>query len=236
MKKLIFDSELMFSPNQDNNLAMISAFEPDEKCWWIGLPDNIREETKQQLIYGSLLPEAVNSDPRSKQWKFRLIPFSGGDISNIAPVFQESSAIGFNSLTEGSDDEMMCKRGLKIRTAYDILQEIRLALGMIPIYNEALKHHLKAGYSLDSVSRANFGLGKCELTYPDCSVRQNWIKGAQASVIRYALRDVYLTLRLFESRENLIDPRTGRRFKLRSIEEAIKCSAEFAWFSRRFWQ
>lgn len=62
------------------------------------------------------------------------------------------------------------------------------------------------------------------------------IQGAQASVIRYALRDVYLTLRLFESRENLIDPRTGRRFKLRSIEEAIKCSAEFAWFSQKSWR
>lgn len=236
MKELIFDSELMFSPNPNNKLAMISAFEQDENCWWIGCPDDIREETKQQLMYGSIFTEAFNNDSRLKQWKFQLIRFSGGDISNIAPVFRKSYPIGFNSLAEGCDDEMMCKRGLKVETAYDVLQEIRLALGMIPIYNEALKHHLKAGYSLDSVSRANFGLGKCELTYPDCSVRQNWIKGAQTSVIRYALRDVYLTLRLFESRENLIDPRTERRFKLRSIEEAIKCSAEFAWFSQRSWR
>lgn len=215
---LIFDTELRGN--------LVSCCDRDFHHFFIFCADPLPPEAKIRSLFG----EAFNNDDRIGNLKLKIFDNLGSRFpQQFESGFRRHYLVGFNSLCPDCDDDWLKERGIRIQTTYDLLYEIRLALGMPPVYRESTKDKIKWGYSLERMSRSNFGLGKCDL--PCRSVRQTWLAGDRIAVIRYALRDVYLTLKLWENRDRLIDPNTGKPFACRPLRDAIALSAELAWFA-----
>jgi len=114
--------------------------------------------------------------------------------------------VGFNSLS--FDDKLCTANGLKVKTTYDLLCQVRLAAGMPSQY---VKGVTRSGYSLGQLAKANLGYEKSgtgELA------PEFWQKGERGKVINYCLADVVITRKLYERREQLIDPTNGNFLRL----------------------
>ena len=128
------------------------------------------------------------------------------------PAFQEivnqaETIVGFNSVS--FDDELMEANGIKIKTTYDLLCEVRVASGQPPFYTPGLT---RGGYSLNALAAANIGKKK---TGSGALAPILWQQGKKDEVVEYCLNDVDLTLQLYFKRHHLIDPTNGTILKLR---------------------
>ncbi len=132
-------------------------------------------------------------------WNDRYHVYLQDNLSDFQLLVDRAQEIvGFNSLS--FDDQLCVANGLRVKTTYDLLCNIRVAAGMPPNY---VKGATRAGYSLEQLAQANLGCGKfgTGVIAPEL-----WQKGNRESVIDYCLTDVNITWKLYERRANLIDP------------------------------
>lgn len=128
------------------------------------------------------------------------------------PAFQEivnqaDVIVGFNSVS--FDDELMEANGVKVKTTYDLLCEVRVASGQPPFYTPGLT---RGGYSLDALAAANLSRKK---SGSGALAPVLWQQGKKDEVVEYCLNDVDLTVELYFKRHHLIDPTNGSILKLR---------------------
>lgn len=123
-----------------------------------------------------------------------------------ALVKQRETIIGFNS--HFFDDLLCAANGIEVTTTYDLLVEVRRALGQPDGYVRGVT---RSGYRLEDLARANLGEGK---SGDGAQAPILWQRGQQGAVIDYCLRDVMLTKRLLESYDELKDPNDGNTFSL----------------------
>lgn len=106
-------------------------------------------------------------------------------------VDARDTVVGFNSIA--FDNEVCRANGLDVpdEKSYDLLVEIWRAAGLGPTY----RHPTHAGFGLDAVCEANFGLRK---SGHGALAPVDWQIGKIGSVIDYCLNDVRLTKRLLD--------------------------------------
>ena len=141
-------------------------------------------------------------------WNNQYLSF----FEDTLPAFQEivnqaETIVGFNSVS--FDDELMEANGIKIKTTYDLLCEVRVASGQPPFYTPGLT---RGGYNLDAIAAANLGKKK---TGSGALAPILWQQGKKDEVVAYCLNDVELAVNLYFRRHNLIDPTNGSILKLR---------------------
>lgn len=111
---------------------------------------------------------------------------------------QADLIVGFNSIRF---DDMLCQaNSIKIKTDYDLLQEVWWAAGMPRTYTYGVT---RVGYKLENLAQSNLGRGKSgsgELA------PVLWQKGRQWAVVNYLVDDILITKALFDRRSRLIDP------------------------------
>ncbi len=122
-------------------------------------------------------------------------------------VNQADEIVGFNSLS--FDDPLCIAHGIKVKTTYDLLCQVRIAAGMPPHY---VKGVTLKGYSLEALAQANFGYGKAKMNE---LAPELWQQGQRGQVIDYCLKDVTLTRKLYEQRFHLLDPTNGKTLNLK---------------------
>lgn len=76
-------------------------------------------------------------------------------------VKKATNVIGFNSVS--FDDVVCAANGLKVKTDYDLLQQIWVAAGLPPVYTKGVT---TAGYKLENLAQANLGVNDPPLTVP----------------------------------------------------------------------
>lgn len=124
---------------------------------------------------------------------------------------QPGHIIGFNS--RKFDDKLMAANGVKVKTTYDLLDEILLAAG------QAGKAYWKNGlsYSLGKIGEANghSKTGSGELA------PVLWQDGKFDEVRDYCINDIKVTHELLRLgwAGGLIDPNTGDKLQLRKLED-----------------
>lgn len=123
-----------------------------------------------------------------------------------ALINQAEEVVGFNSLS--FDDQLCAAHGLEVKTTYDILCQVRVAVGMPPQY---VKGVTRRGYSLEELAKANLGYGKSET---GAIAPELWQRGQRGRVIDYCLGDVDITRKLYEGKSQLIDPTNGKMLTL----------------------
>lgn len=141
-------------------------------------------------------------------WKFGYRAFLSEELEEFQKLVNTADEIiGFNSIS--FDDNLLKANGIKIRTTYDLLCEVRIASGQPPHY---VRGRTRAGYSLKDLCRANLKRNKSgsgELA------PQLWQDGQYEKVISYCLNDVSLLVALYEKRSVLRDPNSGEILFLR---------------------
>lgn len=108
-----------------------------------------------------------------------------------ALVDDADEIIGFNSIS--FDDCLLAAHGIRIKTTYDLLCEIRVASGQPPHYTPG---QTRGGYSLERMAVANLVAGKSgsgELA------PKLWQDGKYKEVFDYCLDDVKLLVELYNS-------------------------------------
>jgi hypothetical protein len=112
--------------------------------------------------------------------------------------------VGFNSIAFDNRVVAACELiRVPDEKSYDLLVELWRAAGLGPQY----RHPTHAGFGLDAVCEANFGLKK---SGHGALAPVDWQQGRIGSVIDYCLNDVRLTKRLLDQvlcARFLIDPR-----------------------------
>ncbi|WP_041237721.1 hypothetical protein [Gloeothece citriformis] len=137
-----------------------------------------------------------------------LIPYTFEKLND----FLDSTffVIGFN--TKKFDDKLMRANGMKIKTNYDLLEEIRRAGYGSPQWKHQPKHW---NYTLEAIARAN-GMSK---TGSGDLAPQLWQQGKHQMVVDYCLNDVKLTNQILKLglSGQLIDPNTGKYLTLKTL-------------------
>lgn len=121
-------------------------------------------------------------------------------------VNKRETVIGFNSVA--FDDKLCEAHGIKIKTTYDLLREVRIASGQPPHY---VPGETRGGYSLNALAKVNLASQK---TGSGELAPKLWQQGKYYEVIRYCLNDVWLTKCLFDKRGFLVDPTDGSHLAL----------------------
>ncbi len=135
--------------------------------------------------YASWLPE-----------KIRLQAFTEGNFQEFQKLADEANeVIGFNSLS--FDDRLCQAHGIRIKTTYDLMVEVRRAAG------EPLSGPCTPGYNLAQLAEINLGQKKTGL---GSQVPDLWGQGKYQQVIDYCLNDVMLLMNLYQRRTRIIDP------------------------------
>jgi len=140
-------------------------------------------------------------------WTQRYHVFLADNLTDFQYLIDQAERIvGFNSIA--FDDRLCNAHGIKIKTDYDLLCEVRKAIGVPPNY---VKGVTPKGYSLNSIAKINL---KLEKTGDGAEVTEQWQRGERGKVIDYCLNDVMLLEQLYELRQQLIDPNNGQIIKL----------------------
>ena len=133
---------------------------------------------------------------------------------NLAEFQDEASAsyvVGFNS--KRFDDEVLRAAGLRVRTDYDVLEEVWRAEGLDP---DAFAGATHGGFGLDAMARAQGFGGK---TGHGALAPVDWQQGRPGRVVDYCLADVWLTWRLLfrilQNEGDLQHPKRIGRLRLR---------------------
>jgi hypothetical protein len=121
--------------------------------------------------------------------------------------------VGFNN--KSFDDHLLAAHGLHgTLHKYDLLEEVRIAAGFKAHFQSVPKGY---SYKLDSIAQAN-GTAK---TGSGELAPILWQQGKCQDVIDYCKMDVTITTQMLELGlvGELIDPNTGKKLQLRSIEQ-----------------
>ena len=113
--------------------------------------------------------------------------FTAEGLEEFAVLASRRTVVGFNSLR--FDDELLCLNGVRVRTDWDLLQEMWAADGLGPDYAS----YTHRGYGLDVLAVANGFEGK---TGHGSTAPVEWQRGHYGRVIDYCLNDVRLTWKL----------------------------------------
>jgi hypothetical protein len=128
--------------------------------------------------------------------KRRLQAFTEGRFGEFQKLADEADEIvGFNSIS--FDDPLCHAHGIKIRTTYDLMCEVRRAAG------EPISGSCTPGYNLARLSQVNLGRTK---TGHGSACPDLWRGGERQKVIDYCLNDVMLLVDLYQLRTQIIDP------------------------------
>jgi CHAT domain len=110
-------------------------------------------------------------------------------------VNQAERIVGFNS--QKFHDRLCLVNDLKVITTYDLYLEIRKAVGF------STEEKIITGYDLESIAQVNLNYGKTGFgSFPS----QDWQKNLQGKVIDYSLKHLIIIKKIYEQRNNLIDP------------------------------
>ena len=134
--------------------------------------------------------------------------FIQSDLEKFQALIDDADEIiGFNSIS--FDDRLLAAHGIRIKTSYDLLCEVRVASGQPPHYTLG---QTRGGYSLERLAQANLGRGKSgngELA------PQLWQDGKYTAVFDYCLDDVKLMVELWNRRHWIKDPTRDKIYRLR---------------------
>lgn len=136
----------------------------------------------------------------------RYYAFMPDNLHEMQPLVDKAETegweiVGFNS--ESFDDNLMDAHGIRIRTTYDLLCEVRLASGQP---RQFVPRRSRPGYKLNAVAEATLKEGKVGSGELAPVLYQ---RGQIGQLITYNLSDLNLTKRLFEKRQCLVDPTNG---------------------------
>jgi hypothetical protein len=122
-----------------------------------------------------------------------------------AIVDQAQVIVGFNSVA--FDDQLCQAHGIRIKTDFDLLTQVRVASGQPRDYVSGLT---RKGYSLQNLAIANL---KQQKTGRGELAPVLWQEGRKQEVIDYCLNDVRLLKQLYFKflRGQLYDPTNGRK-------------------------
>jgi hypothetical protein len=121
--------------------------------------------------------------------------------------------IGFSN--KSFDDKLLAAHGVHgTLHRYDLLEEVRIAAGFKAHFQSVLKGY---SYKLDKIAQAN-GTAK---TGSGELAPILWQQGKRQDVIDYCQMDVTITTQMLKLgfAGELIDPNTGKKLQLRSIEQ-----------------
>ncbi|NEQ45596.1 MAG: hypothetical protein F6K00_19455 [Leptolyngbya sp. SIOISBB] len=137
-------------------------------------------------------------DPGDKAWGLSLL--------NNADII-----VGFNS--RRFDDALMAANGVAVSTAYDLLEQVRIAAYDSPDWEDQPPG---CSYALGAIGEAN-GFPK---TGSGVLAPQLWQQGKHQEVIDYCLNDVKITKALLDLglKGELIDPNTSQKLQLRPLD------------------
>lgn len=138
-------------------------------------------------------------------------------------VFCDDNKDEFIALMDGSDivvsfngvnfDSKLIKAAwghdIPVDKHYDILRELRLALGLNPTTGSFRK-----GLKLDQLMQTNFGVGK---TWSGALAPILWQRGQVGAVVDYLLNDIFGTKTLFDKiveKGAITDPLTGEEIRI----------------------
>lgn len=143
--------------------------------------------------------------PENQQWQ----AFTADDgFAGIQSLIDEADRIvGFNSCQ--FDDRLCEAHGIRIKTTFDLMQQVRRAAG------EPVTGRCTSGYNLLRLAKSNLGEELPQVLLRGGSVPSRvpdlWLAGEKEAVIKYCLNDVFLTRELFNRRTNLVDPVRQKR-------------------------
>jgi hypothetical protein len=123
--------------------------------------------------------------------------------------------VGFNSLS--FDDKLLKANGISITTDFDLLCEIREAVGMPRHY---VKGVTRGGYNLNNLARTNLGVVK---TGTGELAPMLWQDGFCQQVIDYCLNDVKLLKQLYFRfvKGRMVDPHTRQPINNQYFEHSL---------------
>jgi hypothetical protein len=129
----------------------------------------------------------------------------------VTEVYAHYPVVGFNSAN--FDDKLMAAHGIKVKTTYDVLEQVRIAAGFEPHHTSVRRGY---SYKLDAIAQAN-GMAK---TGSGALAPVLWQQGKHQEVKDYCLNDVRITRNILELglKGELIDPNTGKRLKLAPLD------------------
>lgn len=140
-------------------------------------------------------------------WTQRYHVFLADNLTDFEYLIHQAERIvGFNSIA--FDDRLCQANGIKIKTDYDLLCEVRKAIGVPPYYVQGVT---PKGYSLNAIAKTTLNLEK---TGSGADAPQQWQDGQKGKVIDYCLNDVMILKQLYDRRHELIDPKNGQIIKL----------------------
>lgn len=109
------------------------------------------------------------------------------NFSEFERLTAGNTIVGFNNIS--FDNPLLAASGIKIAddaVSYDLLREVWAAAGLGPEF----KHPSHAGYGLDAICAANFGMGKIG---NGALAPVYWQRRQYGKVINYCLNDIRLT-------------------------------------------
>ncbi|MGB8688907.1 MAG: hypothetical protein WCD53_16435 [Microcoleus sp.] len=191
MKGIIYDCEIIRCiPGKDSNPMVDSQTTNYEYCkGWddfdgMGISVICAMELESDRTYTFVHPQIA-------------------DFQNLVSSEETGKICGFNSLS--FDDNLCLANGIKVKTDFDLLAQVRLAAYGSESWQDCPKGFT---YKLDAIARAN-GFAK---TGSGSLAPQLWQKGKCQEVIDYCMNDVKITkelILLFLDR-HLKDPNTGQ--------------------------
>lgn len=181
----------------------ISIYDDDEYLggWY--------EDEPARFLYGN--------DNKVRTIKQKHGFFQQGTLAEFFEYNKSVALIGFNS--KNLDDKLLQANGIDIKTNYDLLEEIRLSAFGSTRWEDTPKG---CSYSLGKIGDANgftkTGTGELAPVL--------WQQGRYEDVIRYCLNDVKITheLLLLGWAGELIDPNTGKKLRIRGLDEVLPSS------------
>lgn len=138
--------------------------------------------------------------PEAERWQAFTEDTNFAGVQDL--IDQAEEIIGFNSLR--FDDALCEAHGIRIKTTFDLMVEVRRAAG------EPLFGPCTPGYKLLRIAEANLGedLPQVRLRsrQSPSQVPDLWRSGEREKVIKHCLNDVFLTHELYKRRHKLADP------------------------------
>ena len=123
------------------------------------------------------------------QVRYRV--FCGDNLCEFQNMVKDTLVVGFNS--QYFDDRVCAAHGLDVKTGYDVLREIYIALGLEPWPSKYGPEY--RGYSLDAMAEANgFGAKSDKGALAPVA----WQRGRVGHVVDYCLNDVRITKALVD--------------------------------------
>jgi hypothetical protein len=138
--------------------------------------------------------------PENQRWQVFTEDNNFAGVQDL--IDQAEIIVGFNSL---SFDDRLCKaHGINIATTFDLMVEVRRAVG------QPLSGPCTRGYKLLHIAESNLGANSPEVLLKEAirpgQVPDLWRLGEREKVITYCLNEVFLTFELYKRRRKLVDP------------------------------